>query len=425
MKRRWAVLTAEWFVGIDWAADAHEICVLDRDGRVVERREVPHTAAALQTLITVLLARGRDDPSRVAIGIEVPRGAVVELCVERGFAVYAINPKQVDRFRDRFTVAGAKDDSRDAHVIADSLRTDPQAFRRVRLDDPLVIELREWSRADDELARDLSRLTNQLRDLVHRMVPGLLALCPAADEPWFWRLLREAPTPTAQRRLSLRRVERLLRDHRIRRLEATAVRDVLQQPVVYTAPGVVDAVAAHVALLLPRLDLLATQRRQATRELERLLDALEDQPRGDQREHPDVAIVRSIPGIGTRVAASMLAEASQPLADRAYHVLRTWTGVAPVTKKSGRRRRPTVVMRYACNRRLREAAYHWARAGAQKDPGSKAYCAPLRARGHSHGRALRSVADRFLRILIALLIRGELFDPTHGQQCLRPVVVAT
>jgi hypothetical protein len=60
----------------------------------------------------------------VAIGIEIPRGAVVETLVERRFAVYSLNPKQMDRFRDRHSVAGAKDDSRDALVIADSLRTD-------------------------------------------------------------------------------------------------------------------------------------------------------------------------------------------------------------------------------------------------------------------------------------------------------------
>ena len=128
------MLNAEWFVGIDWAADAHEVCVVDRAGRIVERDEVQHTAAALQMFMDALRQRAQGDPARIAIGIEVPRGALVELCVERGFSVYAINPKQVDRFRDRFTVAGAKDDPRDAHVIGDALRTDPQAFRPVRLE---------------------------------------------------------------------------------------------------------------------------------------------------------------------------------------------------------------------------------------------------------------------------------------------------
>ena len=414
------MLTAQWFGGIDWASEAHEVCVLDRDGHIVERRQVKHTVADLQAFVDALLTRAHGDPATVAIGIEVPRGALVELLVERGFAVYAINPKQMDRFRDRFTPAGAKDDRRDALVIGDSLRTDPQAFRQVRLDHPVIIQLREWSRIDEDLGLELTRLTNQVRDLVYRSAPGLLALSPAADDPWLWALLRQAPTPATQRRLSEGRVDRLLRDHRIRRLTATEVREVLQQPAVFTAPGVVDAVAAHLQVLLPRVELIAAQRRDATRQLERWLGALEtERPAGDQREHSDVAIVRSMPGIGTRVAARMLAEASQPLVDRAYHALRAVMGVAPVTKQSGRRR--TVSMRYACNARLRNAGYHWARTSAQHDSGSRAYYASLRARGHSHGRALRSVADRLLRILMTLLSRGQTFDPNHGQPSLQCV----
>ncbi len=285
----------------------------------------------------------------------MPRGALVEQLVERGFAVYVINPKQLDRFRERFTTAGAKDDRRDAWVIGDSLRTDPHAYRRIALDDPRVIQLREWARVDEDLGIE------------------------------------------------------------VRRISAQQVRTILQQPALYTAPGVTDAVTAHIQVLLPRLELLARQRRDAAHRLERLLNDLEaDAPSaGNQREHSDVAIVRFMPGIGTRVAARMLAEASQPLVGRAYHVLRALMGVAPVTKQSGRRR--TVSMRYACNGRLREAAYHWARVGVQCDPPSRVYYATLRARGHTHGRALRSVADRLLRILIVLLERGQRFDPTHGR----------
>lgn len=409
------MLTADWFVGIDWATDAHDVCLVDREGRICARHTVAHTAPALRAFVEDLWTRAAGDPARVAIGIEVPRGAVVELCVERGFAVYAINPKQVDRFRDRFTVAGAKDDPRDAHVIADSLRTDPRAYRRVRLDHPLIIQLREWARVDDGLREDVGRLTNQLRDVVYRSMPGVLTLCPAADEPWFWALLTAAPTPAAQRRLTPRRLERLLREHRIRRLTAGDLHHVLQQPSVYTAPGVVEAVAAHIELLLPRLTLLARQRRDVERQLTRLLEALDTElPAGDQREHSDIAILRSMPGVGVRVAARMLAEASQLLVDRAYHGIRLCMGVAPVTRRTGKRHRPTVAMRYACNRQLRDAGYHWARTAAQTDPGSRAYYRSLRARGHTHGRALRSVADRALRILMTLLTRRQLFDPSHG-----------
>jgi transposase len=408
------LLTAEWFVGVDWATDAHDVCIVDRVGRIEKRVVVEHSAPALHAFVEDLLTRADGDPTRLAIGIEVPRGALVELVVERGVAVYAINPKQVDRFRDRFTMAGAKDDRRDAHVIADGLRTDPRAYRRVQLDHPVVIQLREWSRLDETLREDLGRLTNQLRDVVYRSMPGVLTLCPAADEPWFWALVDVAPTPTAQRRLSPRQLERVLREHRIRRITASELHAVLQQPSVYTAPGVVEAVAAHLKILLPRLTLVAAQRREAERQLSRLLNVLDAEvPADDQREHSDVAILRSMPGVGVRVAAKVLAEASQPLVERAYHVVRTTMGVAPVTTQSGRRHRPVVAMRYACNRHLREAGYHWARTAAQHDPGTRAYYQALRRRGHSHGRSLRSVADRALRILMTLLTRGQLFDPGH------------
>jgi transposase len=221
------------------------------------------------------------------------------------------------------------------------------------------------------------------------------------------------PTP-----LSDANLRQVLRDHRIRRLSATEVYRALQQPPVYTAPGVVEAVAAHIALVVPRVQLVARQRRDAEQQLARLLDTLEAELPSveDQRKHSDVAIVRSMPGIGTRVAARMLAEASQPLIDRAYHVIRSWMGIAPVTKKSGRRRRGIVTMRYACNRHLREAAYHWGRTAAQKDPATRAYYKALRTRGHGHARALRSVVDRCLRILFTLLKHGQLFDDTHAQR---------
>lgn len=416
-RKEGVVTEVEWIVGIDWGATAHAVCLLDRAGRVEEQRLVAHTSQALHAFVDALSTRSDGALGRVAVAIETPRGALVELLVERGCAVYAINPKQLDRFRDRFTVAGAKDDRRDARVLADSWRTDPQAFRRVQLDHPLIVELREWSRLDDELGVELHRLTNQLRAAVYRVSPALLTLCPGADEPWLWAVLAAAPTPHAQQRLTIRRLTRLLQDHHVRRLTAAEVHAALQAPPIALVPGVVDAVTAHYTVLLPRLQLTAQQRRTATRALERLLTAYAAAaPAEDQREHPDVTILRSMPGVGNRVAARMLADASPLLVARAYHTLRGVLGVAPVTRQSGRSR--VVHMRHACNPRLRDAAYHWGRVSLQRDPPSRAYYAALRARGHSHGRALRSVVDRALRILMHLLARGECFNPEHATRAL-------
>ena len=81
--------------------------------------------------------------------------------MERGFRVHAINPKQLDRFRDRFSPAGAKDDSRDAEVLGDALRTDPRCFRALQPLDPVVVELREGSRMAEDLKQERNRLGNR------------------------------------------------------------------------------------------------------------------------------------------------------------------------------------------------------------------------------------------------------------------------
>src|SRR6266545_5626934 len=204
------------FVGIDWGSQQHQVCVLDGERRRVGERAIDHDGASLARLADWLWTLSAGQPQRVAVAIEVPRGAIVEGLLERGFHVFAMNPKQLDRFRDRHRVAGAKDDSRDAFVLGTALRTDRLRFRRAAPDDARVVELRELSRVDDDLGQEILRLSNRLREQLHRFFPHALALCPAANDPWFWALLEQAPTPEAAQQLSAKRIKAILKTHRIR-----------------------------------------------------------------------------------------------------------------------------------------------------------------------------------------------------------------
>jgi hypothetical protein len=129
-------LPSEWFVGIDWGAETHQICVLDRDRRQVGARVVDHDGTSLAQLADWLWTLSAGHPQRVAVAIEGPRGAMVAGLVERGCHVCAIHPKQLARFRDRHTMAGAQDDRRDAFVLADAVRTDQPRLHRAHLDQP-------------------------------------------------------------------------------------------------------------------------------------------------------------------------------------------------------------------------------------------------------------------------------------------------
>jgi transposase len=184
----------------------------------VEERRVQHTATDVAEFLDWLSALAPDSPASMAIAIEVPHGTLVEELLERRFCVFSVNPKQLDRFRDRYFPAGAKDDGRDAFVLADALRTDQHCFRAVRPSDSSIIRLRELTRLDEELNFCFQRHCCQLRQQLHRYYPHVLQLSRTADEPWIWALIELAPSPAKAAKLTPKRIEKLLREWHIRRV---------------------------------------------------------------------------------------------------------------------------------------------------------------------------------------------------------------
>ena len=230
--------------------------------------------------------------------------------------------------------------------------------------------------------------------------------------PWLLDLWELAPTPGKAARIREATVAKLLKRHRIRRFDAAHILDVLRKPALHVAEGTVEAASAHIKTLVARLRLVNRQIQEAHGRLDALTARLipaEEAGAGQQKQH-DVEILASLPGVGRIVLATLLTEAWDALLRRDYAALRSLAGVAPVTKRSGKS--CIVVRRQACSNRLANAMDPWARIAIQHDPTSRAKYAVLRGRGHSHGRALRSVADRLLNVACAMLKNGALFNPS-------------
>jgi hypothetical protein len=409
-----AAETIAWFAGVDWGSERHQACLVDAHGTVIGERDYPHSAVGLAELGEWILSIS-GTANAVAVAIEVPHGPVVDALLDRGFLVYAINPKQLDRLRDRFSVAGAKDDRRDAYASADGLRTDRHLFRRLQVADPRLVELRAWSRLAEELQEERVRLRNRVYQQLWRYYPQMLGLTDDLAATWFLELWERAPSPAKAAGLRKPAVERLLKQHRIRRVDADAVLRILRQPAIKVADGVVEAATIHMSSLVARLRVVNRELKHAEHKLDELCGAIGEAgaAAADCITQSDVVVLRSVPGIGKITLATLLAEASGPLSRRDYQALRTLSGVAPVTKRSGKSH--VVTMRYAAHVRLRRAVYHWARVAAQHDHRSRTRYAALRRRGHSHGRAIRGVADRLLALACVLLQRQALFDPGLSQ----------
>lgn len=402
-----------WYAGVDWASESHHVFLTDAAGRKLGERVFRHSGEGLAEMAAWLTATsGAAEPGCIHIAIEVPHGPVVETLIERGFTVHAINPKQMDRFRDRFTLAGAKDDSRDAETMASALRTDPRCFRRLAAADPIVIGLREWSRIAEDLGAERVRLTNRLREQLWRYFPAFLELDGDLGAAWLLDLWEATPTPAKAGRIRQATIAKLLKRHRIRRLDAVQVLETLRQLPVTLAEGTTEAACAHIATLIPRIRLLNSQIADAHCQLDRLTGLLAGatEPAPSEVEMPDAAILASLPGVGRIVLATLIAEAWDALQRRDYAALRSLTGVAPVTKRSGKMH--IVTRRLACHPRLANAVYHWARVAIQHDDRSRTKYTALRQRGHSHGRALRSVADRLLAVACAMLKTRTAFNPS-------------
>ena len=220
---------------------------------------------------------------------------------------------------------------------------------------------------------------------------------------------------------------RVLKQHRIRRIDAATLRERLRVSSVKLAPGTVEAATTRVRLLVERLAPLNRQLPHAAQQLDRLVrklagaapvvgpstSAADDQ--ASPAETPDAAALLSPPGIrhagaghaarrGQRCGATaLLSRASLPV-----------RGV-PVTKRSGKSL--VVERRLTAYGRLPDADFHWTRVPVQLAPVSHGKYRASRARGHSHGRAPRSVADRLQNVACAMLRDGAPLtrtSPSHG-----------
>ncbi len=388
----------------------HQACVLDAAGSELGNHKFAHSGAGLAEMPDWILELAGCEPPHVAVGIETPHGPVVESLQGRGFRVFAISPRQLDRFRDRYAPSGAKDDSLDAMVLANTLRSDDYAFRQLLLPEPQVLELRNLSRDAEELTRERVRLQNRCRDQLWRYYPQILELSEQVGENWIMDLWEAAPTPDKARRITRPRVERILRENRIRRITADEVKQVLGRQALAVAPGTRQASSQSIKRIIQRLRLVARQLKEVNAAIDQLLEGLDEDPEGGGQR--DAEILRSIPGVGRIVLATLLSEAHDPIRRRDVAALRALSGSAPVTKRSGKG--IIVVRRMAVHNRVRNACHYMAGSAIQHDRKSRLRYDALRQRGCSHSRALRTVAGRLLAMACAMLRQQALYDPLRS-----------
>jgi len=384
------------YLGLDVGKGEHHACALAPDGKRRHDKPLPQDEARLRALYEDLARHGDvlvvlDQPASIgALPVAVARACEVDVAYLPGLAMRRIADLHP---------GNAKTDARDAYVIAEAARTMPHTLRRVDMNDDALADLEVIVGFDDDLAGEVTRVTNRIHGLLTQIHPALeRAIGDKLHHKAVLELLSRFGGPDGLRAAGRRRLLGVARPRAPRSYEklVEAIMTALDEQTV-TVPGTKAA-----ELVLPKLaDQLADllhQRKDAAEQVEEMLDA-----------HPLSPVLTSMPGVGVRTAARILLEVGDGTAFPTPGHLAAYAGLAPVTRRSGSSIRGEHPSR-AGNKNLKNALWQSAFASLHHPP-SRTYYDRKRAEGKKHNAAIICLARRRCDVLYAMLRDGTLYQP--------------
>ena len=394
---------ATFYVGIDWAAETHAVCVMDLSGKVVARFTIAHSAEGLDRLVRKLAGLG--DPAGMPTAIERPSGALVDALLEAGHPVVPVSPNAIKTWREGEVLSGAKSDAGDAEVIAEYLRL---RQHRLRVATPYAGQtraLRVVVRTRDDVAGLRVAAVSQLGALLEAHWPGGKAIFADLESRIALEFLTRYPTAASAAHLTEDDIAAFCRQmgYSGKRPASVLLERLRSAPVRDCGDALTAAVRDAVLALVSVVRALTA----ATRDLDRSVTAR-------LGEHPDGPIFTSLPRSGQVNAAQMLAEWGD--CRQAYDgpdPVAALAGVTPVTKESGKHR--AVHFRWACNKRFRKAMTTFADNSRHASPWAARIYAEARANGKDHPHAIRILARAWIRVIWPCWLNGIPYNPDkHG-----------
>lgn len=383
------------YLGLDVGKAEHHATGLDPDGARIHDKALPQDETALRALFDRFAKRGPvlmvvDQPASIgALPVEVARSAGIEVAYLPGLAMRRIADLHP---------GNAKTDARDAYIIAEAARSMPHALRRVDLGDEALANLEVIVGHDDDLAKEVTRITNRIHGLLTQIHPALeRALGSDLHHRAVLELLARFGGPTglakAQRRQLIAATKpRAPRKHLqiVKAVQAALAQQTVVVPGTAAAELVLPQLANQLAGLLDQRDAIEVQ-------IEEMFFA-----------HPLAQVLTSMPGIGVRTGSRILLEVGDGSAFPTAGHLAAYAGLTPITRRSGSSIRGEHPNR-AGNKNLKRAFFLAAFASLSHPP-SRAYYDRKRAEKKKHNAAMICLARRRCDVLHAMLKHGTYYE---------------
>jgi len=376
------------FVSIDWGDKKHVWCWQAADSEKRESGELEHTPEAVEAWVGQLCQRFANRP--IAVALEQSRGArVFMLSKYEPLHLFPVPSTMSASMRKALYPSGSKDDPRDADLLLDlllqhrdklhRLSPDTEATRRVQ---NLVEERRKLV---DEKTAQANRLTSDLKIYF----PQVLDWFERLDTELVWDLLQRWPTLAELQKVPPAKLRTFFRKHYGRDEELIERRLLAIRQAI---PAIRDRAVIEAKSMVVRV---------IVQVIVSLLEGIADLDKKIEEAaatHPDFFIFDSLPGAGAVMAPRLLAAfGSQRERYGSAGEVQTYTGIAPVIEKSGKKK--WVHFRWACPKFLRQSFHEWAGHSIAQSVWARSYYQQLRSRGKGHHAAVRALAFKWIRIL--------------------------
>jgi transposase len=387
---------------VDWADEFHQVWVSDPQGKKVAEMKVVQNPEGMAEF-GHWLGEGKAEGIELWAAIEKPHGRIVDFLLDHGVVVYPVNPKALDRVRDRFRMSQSKSDSFDAYVLAEFLRTDHAHLRALEPDSEPAQELKLLSRDHHRLTRQKARLLNQLKVTLKEYYPRPLEVFNDLESQIALDFLKQYPTPQALSELSRRNWNRFAkREHHLSEARCKELWEKLSKPQLAVPQHVVRAKAQLLGALLIQLEAVL-----------QVVESYSERVKSFFASIPAAKLVATLPGAKSGTIVAMLWAELGDAKSRweSFRHLQAEAGVVPVTKASGKSR--SVQFRFSCNKHMRYAAYWLAFVSLNRSEWANAYYRDQRAKGHRHSQALRALGAKWLKIIFVMWRDHKPYDENY------------
>ena len=387
------------FVGIDWGDQKHVWCLQSRGSTKRESGELKHTPEAVEAWVAQLCQRFGNRP--IAVALEQSRGSLVFMLAKyEPLHLFPVPSTMSARMREALYPSGTKDDPRDADLLLDLLLQHRDKLRRLSPDTEATRRVQNLVEARRKLVDEKTTQTNRLMGHLKIYFPQLLDWLERLDTELVCALLERWPTPEELQKVPPAKLRTFFhkyhgRDQELIERRILAIRQAI--------PAIRDRAVIEANSTLVKVIV------QLIRSLMEGIATLDEKVEEAAAAHPDFFILDSLPGAGTALAPRLLAAfGSQRERYRSAREVQSYSGIAPVTERSGKKQ--WVHFRWACPTFLRQSFHEWAGHSIAYSVWARSYYQQLRSRGKGHHAAVRALAFKWIRVVFRCWKDGVAYD---------------